>query len=177
MATGSLHSSQAKHLSCFPGWGSGGDQNHSLSTPCAAILPQPSPATITHQPDPTCSRVFEDKVFIIKLLPVDGLAPGAIVVGEITALAHELGDDAVETAALEAKALLVGAQAAEILWGRERKRRLIKTQTNRGTSLVSQWLRVHASKEGAQVQSLVGELRCHMPWGHGQKNPNNEISN
>lgn len=50
------------------------------------------------------SRVFEDKVFIVKLLPVDGLAPGAIVVGEITALAHELGDDAVETAALEAKA-------------------------------------------------------------------------
>ena len=121
--------------------------------------------------------MFEDKVFIVKLLPVDGLAPGAVVVGEITALAHELGDDAVETAALEAKALLVGAQAAEILWGRERKRHLIKTQTNGGTSLVSQWLRVHASKEGAQVQSLVGELRSHMPRGHGQKKPNNEISN
>lgn len=70
--------------------------------------------------------MFEDKVFIVKLLPVDGLAPGAVVVGEVTALAHELRDDAVEAAALEAKALLVGAQAAEILWGRERKRRLIK---------------------------------------------------
>ena len=87
----------------FPGWGSGGDQNHSLSPPCTAILPQPSPATITHQPDPTWSRVFEDRVFIVKLLPVDGLAPGAVVVGEITALAHELGDDAVEAAALKPK--------------------------------------------------------------------------
>ena len=66
--------------------------------------------------------MFENKVFIVKLLPVDGLAPSAIVVGEIAALAHELGDDAVEAAALEAKALLMGAQAAEILWRRERKR-------------------------------------------------------
>ncbi|XP_010861118.1 PREDICTED: bone morphogenetic protein 8A [Bison bison bison] len=63
------------------------------------ILSQPSPVTITHQPDPTWSRVFEDKVFIVKLLPVDGLAAGAVVVGEITARAHELGDDAVEAAA------------------------------------------------------------------------------
>lgn len=61
------------------------------------------------------SCVLEDKVFIIKLLPIDGLAPSAVVVGEIAALAHELGDDAVEAAALEAKALLVGAQAAEVL--------------------------------------------------------------
>ena len=63
--------------------------------------------------------MLEDKVLIIKLLPVDGLAPGAIVVREIAALAHELGDDAVEAAPLEAKALLMGAQATEILWGEE----------------------------------------------------------
>lgn len=61
--------------------------------------------------------MFEDKIFIIKLLPVDGLAPGAIVVCEIPTLAHELGDDAVEAASLEAIALFVGTQAAEILWG------------------------------------------------------------
>lgn len=61
------------------------------------------------------SRVLEDEVLIIELPPVDGLAPGAVVVGEIAALAHELGDDAVEAAPLEAKALLVGAQATEIL--------------------------------------------------------------
>lgn len=61
--------------------------------------------------------MLEDEVLVIELPPVDGLAPGAVVVGEIAALAHELGDDAVEAAPLEAKALLVGAQATEILWG------------------------------------------------------------
>lgn len=70
----------------------------------------------------TWSCVFEDKVLIIEFLPVDGLAPSAIVVGEIATLAHELGDNAVEAAPLEAKALLVGAQATEILWGWERTR-------------------------------------------------------
>lgn len=61
--------------------------------------------------------MFEDEVFIIELLSVDGLAPCAIVICEITTLAHELGDDAVEAASLEAKALFMGAQATEILWG------------------------------------------------------------
>ena len=35
---------------------------------------------------------------------------------------------------------------------------------DRGTSLVAQWLGLHAFNSGAQVQSLVGELRSHMPW-------------
>ena len=124
METSSLCSSQAEGLSSVPWVGVWRPEPQPVTHPCAVILPQPGPPTIIRQSDPTWSRVFEDKVFIVKLLPVDGLAPGAIVVGEITALAHELGDDAVEAAALEAKALLVGAQAAEILWGRERKRRL-----------------------------------------------------
>lgn len=66
--------------------------------------------------------MFEDKVLIVELLPKDGLAPCAVVVREVTALAHELGDNPVEAASLKAKALLVGAQASEILWCRERKR-------------------------------------------------------
>lgn len=63
----------------------------------------------------TWPRVLEDEVFIIKLPPVDGFAAGAVVVGEVSGLAHELGDDAVEAAAFEAKSFLVGAEAAEIL--------------------------------------------------------------
>ena len=32
-----------------------------------------------------------------------------------------------------------------------------------GTSLVVQWLRISFAMKGTQVQSLVGELRSHMP--------------
>lgn len=60
--------------------------------------------------------MLEDKVFIIKLPAVDGLAAGAIVVGEVPSLAHKLRDDAMKAAALKAKALLMCAQAAEILY-------------------------------------------------------------
>uniref|UniRef100_A0A663NAX1 Uncharacterized protein n=1 Tax=Athene cunicularia TaxID=194338 RepID=A0A663NAX1_ATHCN len=63
----------------------------------------------------TWPRVFENEVFIIKLLPVDGFASGAVVVGEVASLTHELGDDAVEAAPFEAEAFLMGAEAAEIL--------------------------------------------------------------
>ena len=31
------------------------------------------------------------------------------------------------------------------------------------TSLAIQWLRLHLPTQGVQVQSLVGELRSHMP--------------
>ena len=33
-----------------------------------------------------------------------------------------------------------------------------------GSSLVVQWLRIHLAMQGTQVQSLVRELRSHMPW-------------
>ena len=73
----------------------------------------------------TWPRVFENEVFIIKLLPVDGFASGAVVVGEVAGLTHELGDDAVEAAPFEAEAFLVGAEAAEILcmWAKGREMR------------------------------------------------------
>ena len=37
----------------------------------------------------------------------------------------------------------------------------------RGAFLVAQWLRLCLPRQGMQLQSLVGELRAHMP--HGQK--------
>ena len=35
-----------------------------------------------------------------------------------------------------------------------------------GTFLEVQWLRNHLPMQGTWVQSLVGELRCHMLWSH-----------
>uniref|UniRef100_A0A3B4A1P8 Uncharacterized protein n=1 Tax=Periophthalmus magnuspinnatus TaxID=409849 RepID=A0A3B4A1P8_9GOBI len=49
----------------------------------------------------TWACVFQDKVFIFKLFSIDGFATSAIVVGEVTSLAHELRDDSVETATPE----------------------------------------------------------------------------
>ena len=91
----------------------------------------------------TSAGVFQGKVLVGELLAVDGLASGAlyftvsvlafvrdvltvyssppdldstcIVVGEVTALAHEAGDDAVEAGALVSVALLAGAEGAEVL--------------------------------------------------------------
>ena len=59
--------------------------------------------------------MLELEVLIRELCAVDGLAAGAVVVGEVASLAHEVGDDAVEGGALEAEALLAGAERAEVL--------------------------------------------------------------
>ena len=40
------------------------------------------------------------------------------------------------------------------------------------TSLVVQWFRLHLPVQGEQVQSLVGELRSHMPQGQKTKTQN-----
>ena len=47
---------------------------------------------------------------------------------------------------------------------------------SKGTSLVVQWLRLCASTAGAQVRSLVGELRSHMPlcMAKGKKSKNGQ---
>ena len=57
------------------------------------------------------------QVLVLELVTVDRLSTGTVVVGEVTTLAHELGDDAVEARALEAEALLPSAKGAEVLTG------------------------------------------------------------
>jgi len=63
----------------------------------------------------TRSDVLKLEVFVGKLFAVDGLAAGAVVVGEVATLAHEVRNDPVKATALEAEPLLTGAQGTEIL--------------------------------------------------------------
>jgi hypothetical protein len=68
--------------------------------------------------------VLELEVLVVELATVNTLTARAIVAGEIAALEHELGDNAVEAGALVvqgyaglADALLAGAQRAEVFDG------------------------------------------------------------
>ena len=64
------------------------------------------------------SGVLELKVFILKLVSVDGFPPRAVVVGEIAPLAHETRDDAVEARAFVSEPLFPGAQRSEVFYRR-----------------------------------------------------------
>jgi hypothetical protein len=59
--------------------------------------------------------VLQCEVLVFKFVSVDGFASSSIVVGEVTTLAHEVGDDTVESAVLEAEPFLSGAQSSEVL--------------------------------------------------------------
>lgn len=59
--------------------------------------------------------VLQGEVLVLEFVAVDRLAAGAVVVGEVAALAHEVGNDAVECRALVAVALLASAQGTEVL--------------------------------------------------------------
>ena len=61
--------------------------------------------------------MLELEVLIGELVAVDGLAAGAVALGEVTALDHEVLDDAVEGRALVTKALLACSKSSEVLGG------------------------------------------------------------
>ena len=60
------------------------------------------------------------KIFILKLVAVDALATSSVTPREVTTLAHEIRNDAVEDRALVAKAFLTSAQSTEILCNMEK---------------------------------------------------------
>jgi len=59
--------------------------------------------------------VLQLEVLIWEFFTIDGLATGAVVLGEVTALDHEVLDDTVEDRALISKALLASSQSSEVL--------------------------------------------------------------
>jgi len=73
-------------------------------------------SSIGHAQD-SRSGVLQLEVLVFELVAVDGLAPGSVVVGEVTALAHKVGDHAVESGALVSHSLFTSAKSTEILSG------------------------------------------------------------
>jgi len=61
--------------------------------------------------------VLQCEVLIGELLSIDALAAGAVAAREVTALAHEVGDDTVESRSLVTETLLASAQSTEVLGG------------------------------------------------------------
>lgn len=51
---------------------------------------------VRHRQNPG-PRVLQREILILELVAVDRLAPGAIVIGEVTTLTHEIRDDPVES--------------------------------------------------------------------------------
>lgn len=70
-------------------------------------------ASVGHGED-AGAGVLQDEVLVGELLAVDGLATSAVVVREVAALQHEVGDDTVEGGALVTEAFLSGAQSTEV---------------------------------------------------------------
>ena len=65
--------------------------------------------------DLTWSSVLQREVLILELVSVDGLSSSSVSSSEVSALAHEVGDDAVEGGALVSEPLLSGAESSEVL--------------------------------------------------------------
>ena len=65
------------------------------------------------------------EIFISKLLAINALAASAIAFGKVTALQHEVWNDAMESATLVAKTFLASAQCTEV-FGRFRDYVIVK---------------------------------------------------
>ena len=63
----------------------------------------------------TWPSVLQTEVLVLKLVAVDRLSSGSISSGEVSPLAHEVGDDAVEAGSLVAESLLSSAEGTEVL--------------------------------------------------------------
>jgi len=63
----------------------------------------------------TGSGVLQDEVFVGEFVAVDGLASGSVTSGEVTTLAHESRNNAMESRFLVAEPLFAGAESTEVL--------------------------------------------------------------
>lgn len=98
-------------------WGNDHDGHHVKTSACSAPTSVSKGVDFSSEANRilTWAGVFQHKVLVVELASVDGFAAGAVVVGEVSTLTHELRDDPVEAAAFEAEAFLMRTQAAEVL--------------------------------------------------------------
>lgn len=116
-------------LAVEPGGDGGGDEKlravgvlagvgHACEKSCVSmIMPVQLCLHCAKHTQETLLGVLQLKVLIRELVAVDALPASAVALGEVTALDHELLDDAVEVGALVAVALLAGCKGAEVLGG------------------------------------------------------------
>merc|ERR1719329_11324 len=106
------------HRHCL--WGDGSEHNVLAIEPVSLHCAQEElraigvGTSVCHGQD-SWTSVLQLEVLVSEFCSIDGLASCAIVICEITTLAHEVRDDAMEAAAFEAEALLPSAQGTEIL--------------------------------------------------------------
>ena len=82
--------------------------SHALGLQCVSI---------SQRTKKTLLGVLQLEVLVGELVAVDALAAGAVALGEVTSLDHELLDNTVEVGALVAKALLASSKGTEVLSG------------------------------------------------------------
>lgn len=58
--------------------------------------------------------MLQSEVLILEFIAVDGFSTSAVVIGEITTLAHEVWNHAVECGVFVAKTFLAGAKGTEV---------------------------------------------------------------
>ena len=107
-----LHLAEHHVVAVQPGAGNGGDEELRAVGVRAAV----------RHGEEARTRVLQCEVLVGEALAVDGLAARAVSGGEVSALDHEVGDDAVEDGALVPQrlvlltnALLARAESAEVL--------------------------------------------------------------
>jgi len=71
-------------------------------------------ASVRHRHDAR-PGVLQGEILVLEFVAIDGFSSGAVVIREIAALTHEVGDNAMECRALVAVTLLAGAQRTEVL--------------------------------------------------------------
>lgn len=63
--------------------------------------------------------MLQGEVFIFEFIAIDGFAAGAVVVGEVTSLTHEIWNDTMENGSFVSETFFASAQSTEVftcLW-------------------------------------------------------------